>query len=287
VADALSLPDCADKTEAYSLAETLRQGMAAVLEMELEDLHVLVVGEPGAEFAHALLYDPMPGGSGLLDQALERWPEVVKAATAIAESCPAACERACIDCLWTFRNAYYHRHLDRHVAERRFAEWGRRLSFAHDIPAQAGSIPTHGVGEGAVNLAEQKLRHLLLAAELGEPVAQHPIALGKPYERTVPDFFYPGEDDGDPGVCIYLDGLSRHIHGALETAAVDRSIRAELAGRGYLVIAIAATELDDQGAMTNHFRRLARHLVGKDKADELKADTGWFERAGQTTLSKP
>lgn len=280
VADALSLPDCADKTEAYSLAETLRQGMAAMLEMELEDLHVLVVGEPGAEFAHALLYDPMPGGSGLLDQALERWPEVVEAATVIAESCPAACERACIDCLWTFRNAYYHRHLDRHVAERRFAEWGPGLSFSHDIPAQAGSMPSHGVGEGAVNLAEQKLRHLLLAADFVEPVAQYPIALGKPYERTIPDFFYPGEDDGDPGVCIYLDGLSKHLHGNPETAAVDRSIRAELAGRGYLVIAIAATELDDQGAMTNHFRRLGRHLIGKDKADELKADASWFERAG-------
>jgi len=249
-----------------------------VLEMELEDLHVLVVGEPGAEFAHALLYDPMPGGSGLLDQALERWPEVVEQATAIAESCPAACERACIDCLWTFRNAYYHRHLDRHVAERRFAEWGSGLSFSHDIPAQAGLTPAPGVREGAVNLAEQKLRRLLLAADFAEPAAQHPIALGKPYERTVPDFFYPGEDD-DPGVCIYLDGLSSHLHGNPQTAAVDKAIRAELVGRGYLVIAIAATELDDQGAVTNHFRRLGRHLIGKDKADELKADAGWFERA--------
>jgi hypothetical protein len=279
VADTLSLPSCADKTEAYSLAETLRQGMAAVLEMEVEDIHVLVVGEPGADSAHALLYDPMPGGSGLLDQALDRWPEVVHAARALAASCPAVCERACIDCLWTFRNAHYHRHLDRHVAERRFAEWGVDLTLSHEIPAQAGTGDTPSGRDGAVNLAEQKLRHLLLAAEFAEPVAQHPIALGKPYGRTVPDFFYPGEDDSDPGVCIYLDGLSSHLHGAPETAAADKAIRAELIGRGYLVIAIAATELDDQGAMTAHFRRLARHLIGKDKADALKADGGWFEQA--------
>src|SRR5450756_40743 len=98
----------------------------------------------------------------------------------------------------------------------------RDSSFSHDIPAQAGLTPGPGVGKGAVNLAEQKLRHLLLAAEFAEPAAQYPIALGKPYERTIPDFFYPGEDDGDPGVCIYLDGLSSHLHGSPETAAVDK-----------------------------------------------------------------
>lgn len=35
-----------------------------------------------------------------------------------------------------------------------------------------------------------------------------------------------------------------------------------------------------QLAMTNHFRRLARHLIGRDKADELRADATWFENAG-------
>jgi len=28
--------------------------------------------------------------------------------------------------------------------------------------------------------------------------------------------------------------------------------------------------------MTTHFRRLAKHLIGKDKADEIKDDGGWL-----------
>jgi hypothetical protein len=57
-----------------------------------------------------------------------------------------------------------------------------------------------------------------------------------------------------------------------------------------LVIAISATELADEGAMTNHFRRLARHLVGKDKADEIKRDTNWYRRGqldGEPTDGPP
>jgi len=115
----------------------------------------------------------------------------------------------------------------------------------------------------------------LLAAGFQEPLSQHEIHLGKPYERTIPDFFYPGEDD-DPGVCLYLDGLSRHLHGNPETAAKDKAITAELASQRYLVLRIAATELCDKGAMTVHFRRLAEHLIGKEKADQLKADGSWF-----------
>src|SRR5680860_1284263 len=35
-------------------------------------------------------------------------------------------------------------------------------------------------------------------------------------------------------------------------------------------------EVDDKNAMTTHFRRLAKHLIGKDKADEIKDDGGWL-----------
>src|SRR5660398_117685 len=35
-------------------------------------------------------------------------------------------------------------------------------------------------------------------------------------------------------------------------------------------------ELDGKNAMTTHFRRLAKHLIGKDKADEIKDDGGWL-----------
>ena len=63
--------------------EALRLGAAEVLDMEVEDLQLLVVGQPGGRGLSLLLYDPMPGGSGLLDQMRDRWQEV----TAIARLC--------------------------------------------------------------------------------------------------------------------------------------------------------------------------------------------------------
>jgi hypothetical protein len=45
-----------------------------------------------------------------------RWSEVVAAARAIVEGCPSGCATACIDCLYTFRNAFYHQHLNRNTA---------------------------------------------------------------------------------------------------------------------------------------------------------------------------
>ena len=84
--------------------------------MERDDVDVLVIGHVGSDRVDALLYDPMPGGSGLLEQACERWADVVAAALVAVEGCPGVCQRACIDCLHTFRNAYFHWALDRHVA---------------------------------------------------------------------------------------------------------------------------------------------------------------------------
>src|SRR5690606_8981516 len=63
VADALVLQDCFSQETAYSVMESLRQGAAEVLDMEISDLQVQVIGKPGSETVDALLYDPMPGGS--------------------------------------------------------------------------------------------------------------------------------------------------------------------------------------------------------------------------------
>ena len=111
-ADALSLPACDSAATAYSVLEALRIGGAQVLDMHLDDLPVLVIGHVDRDDVDALLWDPMPGGSGLLDQLCERFPEVVQVAREVAGACPGRCESSCIDCLQSFRNAYYHRYLD-------------------------------------------------------------------------------------------------------------------------------------------------------------------------------
>ena len=61
-ADALSLPDCTNATKAYSVLEALRIGATRILDMHMEDLQILVIGEIGNETVQGLLWDPMPGG---------------------------------------------------------------------------------------------------------------------------------------------------------------------------------------------------------------------------------
>jgi SOS-response transcriptional repressor LexA len=84
-------------------------------------------------------------------------------------------------------------------------------------------------------------------------------------------------------VCIYLDGLSNHIHGNPKTAEKDQRIRTWLRNNGYEVIEIAVSDLDDQGAMTRHFRRLAGYLRADDIRNSIKDDTSWFSRAEKKT----
>ena len=276
-ADSLLFPDCTSSTIAYSVLEALRFGASTILDMHMEDLQILVIGHVDRDQCDAVLWDPMQGGSGLLDRLLIRFEEVLKAARALVANCPAVCVSSCTDCLQTFRNSYYHRHLNRRAALERFEKLGSRLSHEHEIPAMQS---TSSVGSDAspVNDAEAKLRHLLHAAGFGEGVWGEQIQLGVALRSTTPDVIYRAEDDGpEEGVCIYLDGLSAHIHGNPETAARDHDMRAWLRNLGYVVIEIAVSQLDDVGAMTRHFRKLAQYLGRKDIRSRIAGDDSWFK----------
>ena len=285
-ADALSLPACDDATTACSVLEALRFGAARVLDMHMDDLQILVIGHFERDSVDAMLWDPMPGGSGLLDQLCEHFDEIAQAAHEVVAKCPAVCGSSCVDCLQTFRNAYYHANLDRAVARERLEAWGRRLSLDHEVPPLQPSATPSGENAVPVNDAEVKLRHLLLAAGFGEGVRGEQIrldrSLGTARGRaapgtTTPDVIYRTEDhDSDEGVCIYLDGMSAHLHGNPETAERDREIRTWLRNRGYEVIEIPANELDDEDAMVRHFRRLASYLGMRDVRNRVRDDRSWF-----------
>ncbi|MEZ5126635.1 MAG: DEAD/DEAH box helicase [Thermoleophilia bacterium] len=280
VADMLVLRGCADQTVAYSVAEALRLGASQVLDMHLDDLQVLVIGHVDRDEVDALLWDPMPGGSGLLDQILGRFDEVIAAARAVVDGCPSSCTTSCIDCLQTFRNGYYHKFLDRTVVSERFEVWGEALAATHGIPPKQ---PSKEPEEGSypVNAAEAKLRQLLLAAGFEEGVRGGQIRLDPAMGTTTPDVIYrAAHHDENEGVCIYLDGMSAHLHGNPATAEQDRRIRDWLRNNGYEVIEIAATELDDQGAMTRYFRKLAGYLAEPELRDKVRDDPSWFQRAG-------
>ncbi len=280
VADALRIQDCANREEAYSIAEALRFGASRVLEMELEDLQLLAIAQSGLETVDILIYDPMPGGSGLLEQLIEHWEDITSQALAVVQDCPSLCETACIDCLFTYRNAYYHRYLDRHLALEKISQWGHQLNFSHEIPAQLPDTEASS-GEQPVNAAETMLREMLLRAGFPTPYAQYPIDLGKPLGVTTPDFFYEVDSDLVDGLCIYLDGMSEHLHGNPETQQRDRAITDELESLGYEVFRIPAGDLHDRGAMAKYFFRIGRFLVGKKQARQLQQQPSWFDGQGE------
>ena len=276
VADVLSIPACPDQTTAYSVLESLRFAAIRVLDMHMEDLQILVIGHVDRDEVDALLWDPMPGGSGLLDQLCERFEEIAQIAREVVENCPSACETSCVDCLQTFRNGYYHKYLNRKLAQERLKGWGSYLETSHEIPPKQPSKEPRD-GTHPVNEAERRLRHLLLAAGFEEGIRGEQIRLDRAIGTTTPDVIYRGFHHGeDEGVCIYLDGLSGHLHGNQATAEQDQRIRTWLRNNGYEVIEISVNQLDDAGAMTRHFRKLAGYLRADDLRDGLRADTTWF-----------
>ena len=182
-ADVFSLPACDSSETAYSVLEALRFGAARVLDMHMDDLQILVIGYVDRDDVDALLWDPMAGGSGLLDQLCERFEEVVQVAREVADTCPGLCESSCIDCLQTFRNAYYHGQLNRAAARERIDEWGRRLSFDHEIPRQQPDGPSRRArgagqrrrGQAAAPVARRRVRqrHPRRADSVGPRVGHH------------------------------------------------------------------------------------------------------------------
>ena len=285
-ADALTLKDCPTKEEAYSIAEGLRFAAAEILDMEQDDLQVLVIGKMGSSEVDAILYDPMPGGSGLLQQMCSRFDEIVAETQRIAAECPGQCTASCIDCLRLYRNAFYHEHLDRHLILERTAEWGENLVEEHEIPPKLPTTTPDADGM-PVNVAEEKLRRMLRAAGLPEGRWQEHRSLPMPLNSTTPDVTFDDPDDPDRRIFIYLDGLSKHLHGNPETRDRDWQIRGELRSEDHEVIVITAVDLDDAQAMTKHFKRLARQLIGREEVDRVRGEADQWFAARQDDAGAP
>lgn len=289
IADCFTLPGMANATEAYSVMESLRMATAHVLDMHLEDLSVLVIGHVDRDEVDAILWDPMPGGSGLIQQLLANFDRVFAAAQKLLAECPSGCESSCIDCLQTYRNSFYHKYLNRHEALAALTDWGSELVYQHEIPTTHPAQIQVDLDKQPVNDGETKLKHMLKAAGFTsgdfqeQIVFKRPIVLDHLIGSTTPDVYFSGDSDDtddtdDKGLCVYLDGLSESIHGNAETAAKDREIRSWLRNNGYQVIEITYVELDDRNAMIRHFKKIARYLSGKDLAKQVEDNSNWFDQ---------
>lgn len=269
--DGLLVQRLATKGDAVNLGEALRQGASRILEMDADDLHILTF--PTEEERWDLfLYDPMPGGSGLLSQVLERWKEVRDAALDTVAQCKGQCERSCYECLRAYRNVFYHGILDRHAAKRLLDELPE-ISWEREIPAQVAS---EAPGSGrSTSTSEVTLGAMIERAGFAAPVRQHEIPVGQPVPKTTPDFAYV-EEAREILVAIYLDGLSKGIHGGVDRSRVDRMIRQQLEADGWTLIEIASSDLNDPQAMLLHLKKLAIALKQRERVQRLAEDRSWF-----------
>ena len=113
--DLLQFHDVDGEAEGINVGEALRTAATRLLDMGPDDLQLLLVRKPDDKL-DLLIYDPMPGGSGLLEQMLDRWRELVATARELLAGCVQGCETACYACLKTFRNQFHHDRLNRHEA---------------------------------------------------------------------------------------------------------------------------------------------------------------------------
>ena len=274
VAQCSKLQDMPDQTAAYSIGEIIRLAGSRELDMEPDDLQLLVIPHPNEDKVDLLVYDPMPGGSGLLKQILEAWPRIVTTGRIIADTCPSNCASSCPDCLQRFRNAFYHRFLDRHRAIAFLDSAGSEVCFTHEIPPILPTMKSSDA-ELPVNQAEMLLFNIIKKAGLPEPQCQKSIAIPKPFVATTPDFFYEDPKEVTDGICIYLDGLSQHIHGNAATKQKDEAIRNYLREKNYAVLSIPASHLNAPEQMSAHLYNLARKLVGKTQAEAIRESKQW------------
>ena len=152
----------------------------------LQDLQLLVIGHVDRDEVDAVLWGPMPGGSGLLQQIRDNFAEVVSVAYEILSGCPADCGSSCSECLQNFRNGFYHRFLDRHAALELVERWGRELKNQHDVPSSQ-PVASEGMDNQPVNDDETKLKYLLKAAGFTSGTFQERIRVLK--KKTFVFFF--------------------------------------------------------------------------------------------------
>jgi len=252
--DLLQFHSVRNEAEGINIGEALRTAATRLLDMGPDDLQLLIV-QKHDDKQDLLIYDPMPGGSGLLEQMLVRWQELIAAAKNLLAGCVQECETACYACLKTFRNQFYHAMLNRHIA----LELMDKLNY---VPEGYRDIPPitedERPGQGTPsNPPEAELVALLRDHHFPEGHCRRRITTSLGI-ATTPDWLYEPSK-----VAVYVDGMSRGLHGDLNTAKKDNIIRQAIEVDGYTVIVVQSRDLNDPEAVRQHLRNIAR-AIGRD-----------------------
>jgi ATP-dependent helicase YprA (DUF1998 family) len=260
--DMLRFHNVEGEAQGINIGEALRTAATRLLDMGLDDLQLLLVRKPDDKL-DLLVYDPMPGGSGLLEQMLSRWQELIVSAKELLAGCTQGCETACYACLKTFRNQFYHDLLNRHHAMELVEKLNQPPEAYRDIvPVFEEEKPGEGTPS---NTPEARLLRLL---------QEHNFPAGACRKRVVTTAGLPTEPDWlheEAKVAVYLDGMSRGLHGDPKTAQRDQFIRGMLELDGYSVIVVQSRDLDDPQAVRLHLKNIAQAMGRNDLAQAVES----------------
>lgn len=262
--DGLLLPSFGTRAEAVNFGEVIRIGAEQTMEMDSGDLQYVVIATGSAY--DLFVYDVMPGGSGLLGEIIKQWAEVLTQASRLLKGCPAACDTSCYECMRTYYNLPHHMELDREIAAGLAESFTIAPAIEHELAPISHTQKSEGTGQQS---NADRLLALMLQAGFPVPDREQPILIGPPYERTIPDLSYEDDVTGAK-VAIYLDGLSRGIHGSAERQQQDRTIRQQLELDDWDVIEIANDDLNDPQPLRVAFQRIAKALRRDDVRERLR-----------------
>ncbi len=245
------------KEDSINIVHALQIGAEQILDMTNSDIEgFIAIDSEGNHYA--VLFDPMPGGSGFLLKTLEYWNDIVAAADDVLDSCN--CETACYSCMMHFRNQQHHSHLNRHQAIECLSELRGNVEMTHDIPP-AG--PRTGPRKKmADSKAEEDLIDKLEKHSFPLPPEDHKIIELSNSTKLEADYYYP-----DKKVIVLVDGMSRRLHGGERQKKKDAMKRALARREGYQVAVITAQGIHDDAELSRFLTELAVALDRLDLSD--------------------
>lgn len=231
---------------AVNVIEAVLLGAGEVLELNDQELEYNICrDENGLETC--LVYDPAPGGSGFLDLLIEFWEDIVDMAIDMLSTCE--CETACYGCLLSYTNQRYHEVLDKNRAIEYFRENRRGFIRAGEIPACIASSEEHLSGQESD--AEEELLEELKEHGFPPPSdSQYRIELGGS-SYTVADYAYQKNK-----IAIFIDGLSKQVHGNAASKVKDTRIRTMLNAQGWSTLSISARGIRDPELLNSFLEKL-------------------------------
>jgi hypothetical protein len=181
---------------------------------------------------------------------------LVTTARDVLGGCVQGCDTACYTCLKTFRNQFHHGLLNRHDA---LALMERLDGLPQSYREIAPVYEEQGAGTGTPsNRPEARLQRLLLDHHFppGECRKAIRTSIGL---STEPDWLHE-----EAKVAVYLDGMSRALHGDPKQAKKDLLIRGALEADDYKVVVVQSRDLADPEAVRQHLKNIAEAIGRAD-----------------------